>query len=515
MDSPLDMVHPVIMSNQIERKLMELRKPSWSTVAAHRIPSNFAAAGVPNPRVPTFNLNLRKRGRKRPMRRRRRVSRRLRRERKTWTMGRPPSDPNRLNAIIPARPYRLAQPELKPKFAMRTSNNKCAITGQDFLATVNETVAMDVAGTVIYDCLINPSQMSLTRLQMQCACWETYKFLSMKIVFKPTYPIQAGSLIGYIDTDPDEDLGPVGNVASLQAVMSHESAREIPVCETCEWVLPVSNRWANGLFADYNIADTRLTCAGRFILCIAVPLGISTTSAIGQLYAEYNIEMMHPQLDNNMAYGVAKCSSSTGVSSTHPLGTSITFNSWNSLIWKIEPVGSGTTFTLWRGTYLIYYTAVGTGVTAAGLTCTGATTGAAATQVVWNTCVNSAGTLVLSLTQIYMTTDDILVTVALGATTGSSMQLWIARLPDTALTIRESLISRAEGLIKRIQEIAPERKPVELKEKKVEFESKNDSPCIVVEEDIATSTSNEHILKPVRVASQHNGLLGLPIKSSK
>lgn len=393
-----------------------------------------------------------------------------------------------VNEIIPERPYRLAQPVITPSFTATTKGNTCHITGHDFVETLMCTTTQDVAGTVIVDMIINPTQMKMTRLQMQAACWETYRFNNVRILFKPTLPIQNGVLIGYMETDPNDDMGPVGNIASLPAIMAHSTCREVPVCTTGEWILPKTT-WANELFCDYDNSDPRLTCAGRFILSVSVPLGLTGTTALGQIFVEYDIDFFRPQLDNNMAYGVAKVAATVGIDGTHSFGTSPTLFGWNTLGWKVPPSPAGRTFYLYKGTYYIYYDVVGTVITASTITVEYSGTGTAVSPIMSNQAINAASTRVETSAQYACTADDVKVTLITGATTYTGMMMFVVRLPDTALSMKRNLIDKASQLLRRMQELEDDSKE-EKEEKELDGVYVGELPKI----SISTTTANRHKL---------------------
>lgn len=368
------------------------------------------------------------------------------------------------NETFPERPYRLAQPMIKPKFDISGSGNRCTIVGQDFMSTLSVTTAQDVAGTVIYNIPINPAFMKTTRLQMQCALFELFKFKRFRIIFKPTLPIQNGVLLGWIDSDVDDDPGAIGTVTSLQAAMAHASCRESPVCETQYWDVPPLE-WTKMLWCDINRDEPRMTCQGRFVLVVSVPMGLAATVSIGQLYAEYEVELSKAQLDNNMAFGVAKWSSSTGTDATHPWGTTVTFYPWNSMLWKVPPAGGGNTFKIYSGTYLFGGYINGTGITVASINPTGEVSGCAVTNVVNGSAINGAATSCFWLKQFYLSTEDINVQVTFTATTVTTWMAFIQRLPEDALTMKQKLMNKASKLVKEIktfeEEYEEEKEPFE------------------------------------------------------
>lgn len=384
----------------------------------------------------------------------RRNNRRRRKSRKaSWTMdGARLLAPLKTNAneMIPARPYRLAQPALKPSFTVKSMGNYCVASGHDYLDTIEMTVANDKTGTILYNVPINPSFMKATRLAMQSQLWENYKFIDFVIGFKPTYPIQAGSIIGYFDADVDDNPGAVGSITNLQMVMAHDSAAEIPVCESKEWRLPKLG-WANELFCDYEKEEPRLTCSGRFVLCVAVPLGIAATTSIGQLYTSYKIQYTKAQLDNNVPYGMAKVSGNVGIDATHWLGTSPVFANWNSFIWKSRPTGANNDFFLFKGAYKLTLIQAGTGLLNSTLTAVDESL-VAATVVLHQNIYQGDQKVHISVDQIY-SDNDLHCYYSITQTTTTGVDFYIEKLGDTAVTLEKRLERKADILIKQLKDV--------------------------------------------------------------
>jgi hypothetical protein len=174
---------------------------------------------------------------------------------------------------------------------IRTNGNTTVITHREFIA--------DVAGVTTFGALefaINPGlEASFPWLSTVANRFESYTFRKLTFVYETTKSASTnGSVMGVVDFDASED--PPTTKATM---MAFSGATRSAVWQEFKYSSTGSNlhkfareRYTRSADLASNL-DIKTYDVGNFILGAA---GCADTSAVGELYVEYTVELKTPQI---------------------------------------------------------------------------------------------------------------------------------------------------------------------------------------------------------------------------
>jgi hypothetical protein len=178
----------------------------------------------------------------------------------------------------------------------KTGINRLTIQGMDYLTSV-QTAGTQAAGDILLDVPLNPTNgiLASTRLAYFARAWEKYRVKSATILYEPTAPTtQQGALVMYLDNDPADSAGGVGQSA-LQRAGAHEGSQPFNVWSMGMCWLPIDNQMTD-LFVDSVGTDIRFIDFARLVIMCESAFSGSVLNC-GNLYIVYEIEFTVPSLD--------------------------------------------------------------------------------------------------------------------------------------------------------------------------------------------------------------------------
>lgn len=275
-------------------------------------------------------------------------------------------DPLATNVYAPVATAKVRRVS-EPKYSSQNNNNgDITITHREYI--------VDIAGSVTFTSLqasINPGLSGVFPwLSGVAQRYESYRFDSLKFCFETEAPTSATGTVLLVSDYDASDSAPENKT---QAMAYRSSVRSPPWSDCCSQALreDLSKRSSyyvrNGALAANQ--DVKLYDTGNLFVCTQ---GQANTNTIGELYVEYRIRLMTPQL-GPAGVGEAVYGSFHGTSNAAPFGSvALTGN---------MPVGyssSGTTTSVTTFTFLQpwqgYVTVVLVGTGLSGITPSGTST---------------------------------------------------------------------------------------------------------------------------------------------
>lgn len=245
-----------------------------------------------------------------------------------------PSGMTKVNAPVAKG---IIQRLVKPKFSMPKNNadGRVKICHKEYIAEIN--------GSVLYTSQtygINPGlPLSFPWLNTMTTGYEAYRFTKLKYVYESTSPTTiAGAVIIAVDFDAS-DPAPT----TKTQIMAYHNAVRGPAWESFSYTCDKSDLAKfNQKFIRYgNLAtgqDVLLYDVGNVFVATT---GQASTTAVGELHVEYEVELITPQLDLT-AYALAtsaRVNSVGTVTNTNWLGTSITSSGGVPVTLNASPYG--------------------------------------------------------------------------------------------------------------------------------------------------------------------------------
>nr|QDH87835.1 MAG: hypothetical protein H3Bulk40844_000002 [Riboviria sp.] len=191
------------------------------------------------------------------------------------------------------------------------------LTGLDYIDAI--TATSYVAGDLVkeWDLNLASGTFSGTRLQREVSLWERYNVNHMCLIFEPTAPAtQAGQLIAYIETDPDDVFNVSGRVA-VQKAGSHIGAEQGQV-----WQMIIGQYFPDkktpDFFASPDGSDDRLISPGRARIVAGTDLD---DGPLGSVYVCYDVTFEVPQTEIQESDLFAELNAVAGMASGNPVGT--------------------------------------------------------------------------------------------------------------------------------------------------------------------------------------------------
>jgi len=236
-------------------------------------------------------------------------------------------------------------------------------TGTEFIGTVTGSGAA-TAGTMLFTLLVGPNSLGVGRLKVFSTLYEKYRFRKFRLRYVPiANATVSGQVMGYFDQDPTDVAPATTPLVAFQRGVAHYGAKTSNVWESRDFELmddePKRLLYSEGNLGNTTVADVRMLYQARFTLLAASAL---TAVPLGNLYLDYIIDFVDPQIDERPVAGSAVMIQSGGsASQSNPLGTATTYAVGSSLT-PISVVGS--VITLPRGTYLAVAQVAGADISA-------------------------------------------------------------------------------------------------------------------------------------------------------
>ncbi len=177
-----------------------------------------------------------------------------------------------------------------------TKNGKI-ICGQDLICTVSTVLPSTPAGTSLWDQSLNPALMLKTRIAQFAPLFTKFTWNRLHFVYVPSAPTtQSGTLIHYINTDPDGELNDLPDQDPVQYIAAYSGQTPFAIWDygTCE--LPkANNEDKNKLYYLQDTGDERFYQPGTYHLYTATD--IPGPQPLGLLYAVYECALEIPALN--------------------------------------------------------------------------------------------------------------------------------------------------------------------------------------------------------------------------
>jgi len=304
-----------------------------------------------------------------------------------------------------------------PKISTRVSSDgRVRIRHREYIT--------DIFGSVNYNVVsfsVNPGlATTFPWLNIMAVAYESYKFSNLSFHYETLAPTTSvGTVMMAADFDPT-DTAP----DSKTSLMSYQDACRGPIWGEFNMVASSGNlsKMKQKFLRFGNLAtgqDVLLFDACTFYVATQQ---CANTNAIGELYVEYDVELITPQLDLT-AYAVAtsaRAISSAGQTVALPLGNGALTTSGGVPILYNTTTGA-LTLTV-PGQYLLTYSVFGTSITSTAATATGSS---GTTVSVVSNAFSATAVIVTVLYKCVNTTDTITLTLN-GAGTITSSTLRVA-----------------------------------------------------------------------------------------
>ncbi len=284
------------------------------------------------------------------------------------------------------------------------------------IRVVHREYVGDIGGAVAFEArqhAINPGLgWEFPWLSKIAQRYESYRFNKLRYCFETQAPTSStGTVLGVIDYDAT-DPAPTDKI---QAMNYRDAVRSAPWSSFCLEATKedLHKRQTYFVRSGATSEDLRLFDTGNFFLCVQ---GQASTALVGELYVEYDISLMTPQV-GDLGWDHAVWGEFTGTSNAAPFATV-----GGNLPVVVSSTGttpnSVTTWTFtgpWEGFVSII---VG------GTTLTTLTRGGTATNVNRGDVVNSTGVSICGLTELKALTGDTFTMTIANATIASARAMF-------------------------------------------------------------------------------------------
>jgi len=249
----------------------------------------------------------------------------------------------------------VATTKVKTSTVPRIQNirNDVRVCHREFITDIVGSVAFSSAQVFT----INPGLvLTFPWLSSLATRFESYRFNRLKFLYETAAPTSTtGSVILTVDFDPN-DLAPV---SKTQALSYKSSVRSSP-WQDCSFTADSEElRKRSTYFTRNNVVvstDRQLYDVGNLFVCVA---GQAGATAVGELYVEYDVTLMTPQLEALSGadrYIAGTAEMAPGV----PFGTSWTYRGGLPVI--VDPSFTSELLFESIGDYLMVWIVVGTGI---------------------------------------------------------------------------------------------------------------------------------------------------------
>lgn len=285
---------------------------------------------------------------------------------------------------------------------------------REYIQDVNGSVAFAVTSLPL-----NPGMSTcFPWLSEMAQLFESYRFRGLRFVYETQKSASTnGTVLMSVDFDA-ADSAPT----TKQQIMSYEGAVRSGVWQECRYDAKPSSlhkfgpqKFVRGAALAAN-QDIKTYDAGNLYIATQ---GCADATAIGELYVEYDVDLVTPQIQSSTPSGGARVSGTAGLSTTVLFGTNAVVDADSTL--SITVNGAGTTVTFNQAFEGI------ASCNCVGATCNTIAAGAGtATAVVQGT--NSAGTNGLAVVYITATAGQTFAPTCSGFSTPVSASWWFTPL---------------------------------------------------------------------------------------
>lgn len=205
------------------------------------------------------------------------------------------------NATVGVAPRSINIQSVMPRMRSSHTGAKDILEGTELIGSVNVPAYGAGVGDILFRHLINPSVFARTRIAQFAPLYQRYRFKKLLFVYEPiANATQSGQIIGFADYDPDNILDS-DDVENVQTAAAHYGEKISQVWEARAFRFGVDdvNDGFTTLYTSTTDAEARLIYQGVFYLIAASDLfkGSPTTTPLGNIYIQYEVEFSIPQLD--------------------------------------------------------------------------------------------------------------------------------------------------------------------------------------------------------------------------
>ncbi len=244
------------------------------------------------------------------------------------------------------------------------SDGRMRVKHREYIKDINGSVAFSASSLSI-----NPGDSStFPWLSVLASEFESYLFRSLKFKFETQKSAStSGSLMLAVDFDAADSIP-----LNKQQLMAYHNAVRSAVWEECCYSSSKRDLEKFGVQRYVRLGslsgnlDIKTYDVGNLIVATQ---GEADTSAIGELYVEYDVELITPQISNDVAtYNSVHISSDVSTSRANPFNNA-------TYVGGLQVTASGSTLTFNKvGQYLVEFDFAGTVATANAPTITGTVT---------------------------------------------------------------------------------------------------------------------------------------------
>jgi hypothetical protein len=247
---------------------------------------------------------------------------------------------------------------------IRTGQPRVISTSTGDIRVVHREYIRDIPGSVAFaatELPINPGQSQLFPwLSTLASRFESYRFQKLRFALNTLAPTSA---TGTVALAVDYDAADAAPTSKLQAMSYRSSVRDAPWKDLDFESNPQDLHRANNLYVRTVSAlpanlDIKTYDVGNLFV---VTQGQAGVTAVSELYVEYDVQLITPQIDSLGATTAARVSGTAGLSATVLFGTNASIDPDSTLALSVNAAGSIVTF-LQDFTGLVICELTGTGL---------------------------------------------------------------------------------------------------------------------------------------------------------
>jgi len=245
-----------------------------------------------------------------------------------------PKAPKGVSAGITYAPAAL-QGKRRTYFQIHGSNRKepgaITIRGCDYIQSLTYGTSTPLQGTVLANILLSPTGtvFSGTRLTQFSNLYEKYVFRRFVLHFQPSQSTSAsGSILIAFDRDVTDPTPPV-SAYGIKQYMSMPGSAVTSMWAPCTSPVDLSDPQDFYYTSqELNVGDIRLSMQGQIYMVVMDPPAgtVTSTTTIGSLWIEYEIDLFDPQLETAERDAVA-----TGISGASGTTSSVQYQGYNPM----------------------------------------------------------------------------------------------------------------------------------------------------------------------------------------
>jgi hypothetical protein len=211
----------------------------------------------------------------------------------------------------------------EPVILRHPSKTGVIMRGTEYLGQISTGADVVTTGNILASILINPLSFPKTRLRYYSATYQRYRFTKAHIVYvADANATQSGSVIGFMDYDVDNRLtvDDPGNVNRAAAQYAQQPSK---IWQSQRYALGIVDEYTDLFVNTTDGSEDRLVYQGVWSLIAATEL--PTSSALGTIYLDYEIELSIPSLENvqDITYQSASVVSTAVGTPAAPLGAMV------------------------------------------------------------------------------------------------------------------------------------------------------------------------------------------------